>query len=113
TDATTEALAPMLLNSKGLVLFEDELSGWVRSMDQYRGGGRGADRKHFLSMWSRTLIKVDRKGTPKPIIVPRPCLSVVGGIQPELLPDLADAAQRQDGFLDRLLWSFPDPVADH
>jgi hypothetical protein len=112
TDATTEALAPMLLHSKGLVLFKDELSGWVRSMDQYRGGGRGADRQHFLSMWSRTLIKVDRKSNPKPIIVPRPCLSVVGGIQPDLLPDLADAARREDGFLDRLLWSFPDEVHD-
>jgi DNA-binding HxlR family transcriptional regulator len=38
--------------------------------------------------------------------------SYVGGIQPDLLPDLADAAQREDGFLDRLLWSFPGPVAD-
>ena len=28
----TEALAPMLLESKGLVLVKDELSGWVRSM---------------------------------------------------------------------------------
>lgn len=26
------------------------------------------------------------------------------------LVDLADAARREDGFLDRLLWSFPDPV---
>src|SRR5262249_45146324 len=35
-----------------------------------------------------------------------------GGVQPDLLPDLADAAQREDGFLDRLLWSYPDPLPD-
>ena len=112
TDATTEALAPMLLNSKGLLLFKDELTGWVRGMDQYRSGGRGADRQHYLSMWSRSLIKVDRKSSAEPIIVARPLLSVFGGIQPDLLPDLADAAQREDGFVDRLLWSYPDPVRD-
>jgi hypothetical protein len=112
TDATTEALAPMLLHSKGVTLVKDELSGWVRSMDQYRSGGKGADRQHFLSMWSRSLIKVDRKSSPAPIVVPRPVLAVAGGIQPDLLPDLADSAQREDGFLDRVLWGYPDPVPD-
>jgi hypothetical protein len=112
SDATTEALAPMLAQSKGIVLHKDELSGWVRGMDQYRQGGKGADRQHYLSMWSRTAIKVDRKSSPTPIFVARPCLSVVGGIQPDLLSDLADAAGREDGFLDRLLWGYPDPVPD-
>lgn len=112
TDATTEALAPMLLHSKGLVLFKDELTGWVRGMDQYRSGGKGADRQHYLSMWSRSLIKVDRKSSAEPIIVERPFLSSFGGIQPDLLPELADSAQREDGFVDRLLWSYPDPVRD-
>jgi len=64
TDATTEALASMLAGSKGTLLFRDELAGWVKSMDQYRSG-RGADRQHFLSMWSRSPIKVDRKGNPR------------------------------------------------
>ena len=107
TDATTEALAPMLLHSKGLLLFKDELTGWVRGMDQYRSGGKGADRQHYLSMWSRSLIKVDRKSSAEPIIVQRPLLSVFGGIQPDLLPDLADSAQREDGFVDRAALELP------
>jgi hypothetical protein len=113
TDATTEAVAGALATSKGLLLTKDELTGWVRSMDQYRAGGKGADRQHYLSMWSRSFIKVDRKSNPVPIIVERPHLSVVGGIQPDLLPELADAAKREDGFLDRLLLSYPDKVQDH
>jgi hypothetical protein len=107
SDSTTEALASMLAGSKGLALFRDELVGWVNSMDQYRSG-KGADRQHYLSMWSRTSIKIDRKSSPIPIIVPRPCLSVVGGIQPDVLGELQENAKRDDGFVDRLLFAYPD-----
>lgn len=112
SDSTTEALAEMLAGAKGIVLFRDELVGWVRSMDQYRSG-KGADRQHYLSMWSRSQIKIDRKSNPAPIIVDRPCLSVVGGIQPDILPDLVENAQRDDGFIDRLLFAYPDIGPDH
>ena len=112
TDTTVEALGPMLRDSKGILLSMDELSGWVRSMDQYRAGGKGADRQHYLSMWSRRTIKVDRKGNPEPILVPLPCLSVTGGIQTDLLSSLAGGARGNDGFVDRLLLSWPDPVPD-
>jgi hypothetical protein len=112
SDSTTEALAEMLATAKGIVLFRDELVGWVKSMDQYRSG-KGADRQHYLSMWSRSQIKIDRKSAPAPIIVDRPCLSVVGGIQPDILPDLVENAQRDDGFIDRLLFSYPDIGDDH
>jgi hypothetical protein len=108
SDSTTEALAEMLSGAKGLVLFRDELVGWVKSMDAYRSGGKGADRQHYLSMWSRSPIKIDRKSRPDPVIVDRPCLSVVGGIQPDVLPDLVEHASRDDGFIDRLLFAYPD-----
>lgn len=107
TDATTEALAGMLASGKGLALHRDELVAWVLSMDQYRSG-KGSDRQHYLSMWSRAPIKIDRKSRPDPIIVDRPCLAVVGGIQPDVLPDLVGGEGRDDGFLDRLLWCYPD-----
>lgn len=110
TDATTEAIASMLQGCKGLVLERDELSGWTRSMDQYRGG-KGADRQHFLSMWSRGALKVDRKGAP-PIFVPNPCLSVTGGIQPDMLSELIDTSGREDGFIDRILLSYPAEIPD-
>jgi hypothetical protein len=112
-DATTEALAGMLSGSKGLALIRDELVGWVKSMDAYRSGGKGADRQNYLSMWSRSPIKIDRKSSPEPIIVARPCLSVFGGIQPDVLPDLVEHASRDDGFIDRLLFSYPDIGSDH
>jgi hypothetical protein len=106
TNATIEALAPMLAQSAGVALIQDELVAWVKSHDAYRGG-RGGDRQQYLSAWAGAAMKVDRKGGD-PLFVPWPTLSVVGGIQPELLPDLADEAGRRDGFIERILWCWPD-----
>ncbi len=112
TDATTEALGPMLELGTGILLVKDELLAWVRAMDQYRQG-KGADRQSYLSMWNRALLKIDRKGSQEPIIVYKPSLSVIGCLQPDLLGDLADPRQLEDGFVDRILFTFPDPVSDH
>ena len=111
TNATTEALAPMLATAGSILLDQEELSGWFGGMNQYRGG-RGADRQFYLSAWTRRSVKVDRKGSAVPIIIAKPHVSVVGGIQPDLLGGLAGAEQRQDGFLDRILWAYPDPLPD-
>lgn len=109
TDATTEAIAAMLVSSPGFALVRDELVGWVRSFDAYRGG-RGGDRQNWLSMWSGASLKVDRK-TADPIVVARPVVCVCGGVQPDMLADLADEAGRRDGFIERILWSYPDVEA--
>jgi hypothetical protein len=106
-DTTTEALARNLLdNRKGILVFRDEASGWVRSLDMYRS--RGADRQLYLSLWSAELLKVDRRGHhDQPIIIPHPCVSVLGGIQPDLLGELEDEGGREDGFVHRILFSYP------
>jgi hypothetical protein len=106
TDATLEALAVILARSAGVVLSRDEVVGWVKSCDAYRGG-RGGDRQQWLSLWAGSPLKVDRK-KGEPVYVPFPTVCVVGGVQPELLTDLADEAGRRDGFIERILWSCPD-----
>ena len=48
-DTTVEALAVVLEGTpRGVAVFRDELSGWVRSMDQYKQGGRGAEPQAIL-----------------------------------------------------------------
>ena len=94
-------------NERGLVMLQDELTGWVRRMNQYRGG-KGSDRQFFLSCWSGEPAIVDRKSAAEPIIIPRPFLNVVGGIQTDLLSVLMTNSGRSDGFLDRLLFSYPE-----
>jgi hypothetical protein len=45
-DTTVEALGPILKeNRKGILLFRDELTAWVRGLDQYKG--KGTDRQFF------------------------------------------------------------------
>ena len=105
TEATKEALAPMAATSPGFTVYRDELVAWVESFDAYRAG-RGGDRQDMLSLWSGGGLKIDRKTAP-PIVVPRPTISVVGGVQPDLLPRLSRDAG-SDGFLARFLWEEQD-----
>ena len=49
-DATVEALARVLAsNPRGVLLYRDELVGWTRSFDQYKG--HGEDSQFWLSCW--------------------------------------------------------------
>lgn len=108
-DTTVERLAGIQAeNPRGVVVVRDELSGWARAMDQYKQGGRGADRQFWLSAWSNSYVSVDRKSQPVPLIVGRPFVALFGAIQPGVLPELGDG--REDGLLDRFLFAYPDPV---
>lgn len=105
-DTTTEKLAGILnLNRRGVLMIRDELSGWVAGMDQYKTHGRGSDRQFYLSCWAGEPVSIHRKNQEDgPVWVRHPSVTVVGGIQPDLLPRLRTA---DDGFSDRLLFSFP------
>jgi hypothetical protein len=107
SDATIEALVVRLEeNPRGVLCAHDELSGWVKSLDQYKQGGRGSERQQWLSMWGGEPIYVDRKGKKEPHVVPRPLVCLSGSIQPSILPELGN--NREDGLLDRFLLSYPD-----
>jgi hypothetical protein len=108
-DVTVERLADLLGEApRGLLQQRDELAGWVKAMDQYKQGGKGAERQFWLSAWSNGYVSVDRKGRPEPLMVQRPFVGVFGAIQPTVLPELG--ANRDDGMLDRFLFAYPDPV---
>ena len=109
-DTTVEALAPLLqANTRGLLLFREELRGWFGSFDKYGKGGKGgADAANWLSMHSAECIMVDRKtGTPSTIHIPRAAMCVIGGIQPGILKRALDAEQRDSGLAARLLVTNP------
>jgi hypothetical protein len=105
TDSTMEAFAPMLKQSRGLALSVDETAAWILALDKYRGG-KGGDKKQWLSLWSGRALKIDRKHGDR-LYIPKPVVGVTGGIQPGALSSLAPLADAADGFIERILWSYP------
>lgn len=115
-DTTTEAAAKVMAdNPRGAVVVKDELSGWVRGMDQYKGG-KGADRQFWLSSWACAMAKVNRAKDHAhgPLVIPHPFAAVAGMMCPDSLAELRGENRHGDapgdGFLDRFLFSFPDPL---
>jgi len=106
TDVTLEALAPMLEGSSGVAVAFDEIVGWIKSMDNYAGKS-GRDRAQYMSLWAERPLKIDRK-RDVPILVEHPMVCVIGGVQPDMLFELTTAAGREDGFIDRFLWTWPE-----
>ncbi len=105
-DITVEALAVRLEeNPRGLLSAHDELTGFLRGMDQYKSGGKGNARQTYLKIWSNQDIIVDRKGSDDPVVVPKPYVTLQGAIQPGVLDEIADG--RDDGFLDRWIIAYP------
>jgi hypothetical protein len=92
---------------RGLLLHKDELIAWVRSFNVYREG-KGEDEQTYMSIWDHQPFSIERKGNEDglPISVPRPCLSVFGTTQPDVLGGLVHGAQ--NGFTERILFSYPD-----
>src|SRR5215204_5626857 len=79
-DTTTEKLGELLNeNPNGLMIFRDELVGFLRSLDKY---GREGDRQFYLEAWNGDQpFNVDRIGRGS-LRVEALCLSILGGIQP-------------------------------
>jgi hypothetical protein len=110
TDSTLEALGDLLQrNPRGILFFRDELVGWALSMDQYRG--RGADRQTWLSFWSGGQAIVNRKSNPAPTMIENPFVGVMGALPPDMLGKLSADAGAADGFIDRILFAYPDPLS--
>lgn len=104
-DATTEAINRVLeRNPKGLILFQDELIAWINSLNQYR---KGSDTEFWLSNWSNSPAKINR-ATKEPLFIKKPFLGVLGGIQPSVLDGLGEGNKKDNGFLFRILFAYPD-----
>ncbi|MBK9121479.1 MAG: DUF3987 domain-containing protein [Phycisphaerales bacterium] len=106
SDVTIEKLAALLNdNPLGLLVVRDELAGWVKSFDQYRGG-KGADAEGWLSFYDAAPHSVDRKGGGS-TFVERGAVSICGTIQPGTLRRVFGAAEREAGLLARVLLCWP------
>lgn len=103
-DITVEALSEVLKdNPRGVLALQDELTGWFASMDAYKGGTKGAskDRAHWLEAYNGGRRVVDRV-TRGNIVVPNWSVSIIGGIQPDMMRRVA-SSMGNDGLLQRFM----------
>ena len=102
-DPTIEALGPILRdNPQGILLFRDELQGWLKSMNKK---GQENARAFYLETWNASAnFTSDRIGRGL-IHIPSMCLSVFGGIQPgpiaSYISRMHSGDDNDDGFLQR------------
>lgn len=93
-------------NTDGLVVMNDELSGWWDTFKRDRQG-----EQFWLKAWNGnlayTLTRAGRNGGT--FTIPRLNIAVVGGSQPATLPTMLEATRGVErGFVARCLFSFPD-----
>ena len=102
-DITMEAITKVLSESKrGIFIYVDELRGWISSFNKYRSGG--GDKEQWLSLYSGIPITVNRKGEDDITFVNDPYVSVIGGLQPGILPKLFGGENMDNGFFYRMLF---------
>jgi hypothetical protein len=113
-DATVEKLGVLLKeNPRGLLIFRDELSGWLQTLEK---AGREGEREFYLEAWNGTgSFSVDRIGRGL-VRIPALTLTICGSIQPgKLKRYIAEAIGEgagADGLLQRVqLLVWPDESA--
>lgn len=111
-DSTVEKLGELLRdNPRGVLIFRDELVGFLKILDQ---DGREGSRAFFLEAWNGTGgFTFDRIGRGT-VEIPAACVSIIGAIQPGPLRDYLSAAVAggagDDGLVQRFqLAVWPDP----
>lgn len=107
SDYTPEALAEVhRFNIRGIGVYSDELAGWFKNFGRY---SKGSEMEFWLGQWSSTPITIDRK-TSDPIFIKSPFISVGGTIQTGILNELTGGSRTQNGFIDRMLFAFPENI---
>ena len=114
-DTTVEKLGELLRdNPRGILIYRDELIGFLRSLDQE---GREGSRAFYLEAWNGTGgFTFDRIGRGT-VEIEAACVSIIGGIQPGPLGDYMLGAIRgglgDDGLAQRFQMTvWPDAPGD-
>jgi hypothetical protein len=106
-DTTIAALIRLASQTpEGLVVMNDELSGWWDTFKHDRQG-----EQFWLKAWNGNVPYTHHRGGRggSSITIPRHNVAVVGGTQPATLPTMLEATGNVErGFVSRCLFSYPD-----
>jgi len=102
-----KAVMVMQKNQRGLLISRPELIGWMRSMNQYR---KGDDEQTWLEFWDNNDSIIDLVKYDQPVYLKRTNLTVWGGVQDDLLHEMADGQKSESGHLGRFLFAYSDDM---
>lgn len=102
-DATVEKMGDILskCHPRGILSYQDELSGWLASMDAYKNGAGGKDKAAWLEAYNGGPKAIDRVARGS-IFVENWSACVIGGIQPSVVQAYAHNTNH-DGMLQRFV----------
>ncbi len=116
SDPTIEKLCDMLNEHRfGMLLWVDELVGWMRSLDR---DDKAGVRQQFLTLWNgQGRLNIDRIGRGE-TVVESPCVGLFGCCTPGGLSDYVSAAMAggrgDDGLMQRLqITVWPDSPKEY
>lgn len=106
-DTTVESVAAVHSeNTRGLLGYRDELSGWLGSMNQYNRGD--SDAANWMELCGGRPLVIDRKSDDRGVLyIENPNVSMVGTIQPATLTGKLGPGHFASGFAARLLLAEP------
>lgn|GEM_PF-593461 len=109
-DTTEEALTSALSgNEKGILWYNDELSGLLMNLSRYRSDGKdGGAKARLMSAYDSGPWKRTRKSGDDEYISSA-CLSILGTLQPDILPELFSNFDAAIGFLPRFIFIRAEP----
>lgn len=108
-DVTASKLIQLLAdNPNGFLLFRDELTGWLKSLEaEYDKSARA----FILELWKGAIAYELARVDGREIQLESGTLSIVGGVQPSKLQRYITEAysfDNSDGFAQRFLFAYPD-----
>jgi hypothetical protein len=111
-DITTETFGLMLSrNERGLMLYREEMDGWLSSFNQYKGG-KGSDEMVWTEMFDGDSVQIDRMSRDVPeIYIRRAHACLIGCIQPRIYKQAVTGARIASGFIHRFLVIMPPEPA--
>lgn len=108
TNFTPEVLDKRLNeNPRGCTILSDEMPTFFELMNNY---SKGDQIGNYLTFWSNQPRTIDRVGSPVPIYLDIPYLSIIGGLQVRMLSNAFPMKKLNNGFFSRFLFAYPDIV---
>lgn len=105
SDFTPEALIQAHYNSpRGVTILVDEIIGMFNSANRYNNGQL---IEQLLSAWSGTALDVIRASSDTPLHIEHPCINMIGTTQTKRMNELLKKGYEENGFLDRIVFSYP------